>query len=154
MLEKSFGEKKEGIKYTDRIGAYAIIFSNDKKVAAVRTSTGYFLLGGGIEKGETDEECIKRECLEEAGISVDVKDFICKGDKYHWSDTLKYYMHGIGYFYLAHLNGKTSEPIEEDHELVWLDIDKAYEKLFLEHQAWAVSQAVLLINNKLCFSKY
>lgn len=147
MLEKSFGEKKEGIKYTDRIGAYAIIFSHDKKVAAVSTSTGYFLLGGGVEKEETDEECIKRECLEESGVSVQVKDFICKGDLYRWSDTLKYYMHSIGYFYLVNLIGKTSEPIEEDHELVWLEVEEAYEKLFLEHQVWAVKQAMLIANN-------
>ena len=76
MIRKSFGNKKEEINYIDRIGAYAIIFSKDNKVAVAKTSTGYFLLGGGVENGETDEECIKRECLEEAGISVEVKDLV------------------------------------------------------------------------------
>lgn len=88
----------------------------------------------------------KEECLEEAGISVEVKDFICNGDLYRWSDTLKVYMHSIGNFYLAKLVGKVSEPIEEDHELVWLEIEEAYEKLLLEHQVWAIKQALILKN--------
>lgn len=146
MLEKSFGEKKENINYTDRVGAYAVIFSGNK-IAVVKTSTGYFLLGGGIDALENYEECIKRECLEEAGLSIKVNDFICKGDSYRWSDTLKYYMHIIGYFYFADLIEKSAEPTEEDHELVWLDIEDCCEKLFLEHQAWAVKQAVLSRNS-------
>jgi len=144
MLEKSFGEKLKGVEYKDRLGAYAIIFDSNDKVAVVQTPTGYFLLGGGLDINETHEECIKRECLEEAGLSVVVKKFICKGDKYHWSDTLEYYMHGIGYFYITDIVEKVSEPIEKDHELVWLKIDDCCEKLFLEHQAWAVRQAMML----------
>ena len=148
MLEKSFGKKIKEIEYKDRVGAYAIIFDRNARVAVVQTSTGYFLLGGGLDNNETHEVCIKRECLEEAGLSVVVKDFICKGDKYHWSDTLQYYMHGIGFFYITDIVEKVSEPIEKDHELVWLKIDDCYEKLFLEHQAWAVRQAVLLLVSK------
>ena len=55
-------------------------------------------------------------------------------------------MHSIGNFYLAKLVGKVSEPIEEDHELVWLEIEEAYEKLLLEHQVWAIKQALILKN--------
>lgn len=57
MLEKSFGERVKGIEYKDRLGAYAIIIDGDK-VVVVKTSTGFFLLGGGIEIDETHEECI------------------------------------------------------------------------------------------------
>ncbi|GAA0069549.1 hypothetical protein UT300003_10720 [Clostridium sardiniense] len=144
MIKKSFGEKVEGIEYKDRVGAYAIIFDNADRVLVVKTSTGYFLLGGGIENNETHEECIKREALEEGGIYIIVKEFICKGDKYHWSDTLEYYMHGIGYFYIAEMIDKVCEKVEEDHELVWLKIDDCYKKLFLEHQVFAVYQAKVI----------
>lgn len=126
--------------YRDRVGAYAVIFNDENKVPVVKTSTGYFLLGGGIENNETHEECIVRECLEEVGIMVKVKEFVCKGDKYHWSDTLKYYMHGIGYFYYAEIIGNSNNLTEDDHELIWLSIDECIKKLFLEHQAWAVEQ--------------
>lgn len=147
MLEKSFGEKKKEVKYSDRVGAYAIIFSENEKIAVVKTKTGYFLLGGGVENKESDEECIIRECLEEAGLAVKVEDFICKGDLYRWSETLNYYMHSIGNFYFVRLIGKISEEIEDGHELVWLDIEEAYKKLLLEHQVWAVRQGVELIKN-------
>lgn len=143
IIEKSFGEKLSNIEYKDRIGAYAIIFDSENKIPVVKTSTGYFLLGGGIENNETHEECIQRECLEEAGILVKVNDFICKGDKYHWSDTLEYYMHGIGDFYHSEIISKSTKPTEDDHELVWLSIDECIRKLFLEHQVWAVKQAIV-----------
>lgn len=141
LVEKSFGEKLPGIEYRDRIGAYAIAFDMEKRIPVARTSTGYFLLGGGIENGETHEKCIVRECLEEAGLKVGVKELICKGDKYHWSDTLKYYMHGIGYFYHAEIIEKLDIETEPDHELVWLNVDECCQMLFLEHQIWAVRQA-------------
>ena len=147
MLEKSFGTKSSDIQYKDRAGAYAIAFDNENKIPLVKTPTGYFLLGGGIEKNETHEECILRECLEEAGLSVKVKEFICKGDKYHWSDTLEYYMHGIGYFYHVDIIGKFADKTELDHELVWLPADECCAKLFLEHQAWAVEQAAAAFTN-------
>lgn len=141
MIEKSFGEKIDGIAYKDRVGAYAIIFDQDNRLPIVKTSTGYFLLGGGIDGNESHQNCLERECLEEAGLYVRVKDLICKGDKYHWSDTLEYYMHGIGYFYSAEIVGKSDKPTEEDHTLVWMTIEECLENLFLEHQAWAVEYA-------------
>jgi len=63
MLEKSFGEKLQGIEYKDRIGAYAIIFDSNDRVAVVQTSTGYFLLGGGLDINETHEEWAVRQAV-------------------------------------------------------------------------------------------
>ncbi len=145
MLERSFGEKLVGVEYRDRVGAYAIIFDEKLKVPVVRTSTGHFLLGGGIDEGESHLDCIRRECLEEAGLAVEVGPLIGKGDKYHWSDTLGYYMHGVGYFYLARSLGQVAAPQEADHELVWMDAEQCIASLFLEHQAWAVEQALQLV---------
>lgn len=61
MKHKVFGVK-ENVKYLDRKGAYLIPFQNNQ-VGVVKTPKGYFLLGGGLEKGEYDTDCIKRECL-------------------------------------------------------------------------------------------
>jgi len=143
--EKVFGEKLEGIEYIDRVGAYGIAFNEEGRVAVVRTSTGYFLPGGGLEGDESHKECIEREFIEETGYKALLNEFIGKASKYHYSDTLKYYMQGIGYFYNVIMEEKYTEDIEFDHELVWLTVEECMKLLFLEHQAWAVSQAV---NNK------
>ncbi len=49
MKHKIFGVK-ENVKYSDREGTYLIPFKNNK-VGVVKTPKGYFLLGGGLEKG-------------------------------------------------------------------------------------------------------
>ncbi|MDF2946436.1 MAG: hydrolase, family [Bacillales bacterium] len=150
MLVNTFGNRLQGINYTDRISVYAITFNNDNKVPVVKTPNGYFLLGGGIESNETHKDCLTRECLEEAGLSIEVKEFICKGDIYFWSTKFDYYMHAVGFFYYVELNADVTLPTECDHELLWLNIDDCCNKLFLEHQVWAVKQAFLLKNNLKC----
>lgn len=143
ILEKSFGEKINGVQYKDRVGAYAILVADDK-VAVIKTQKGYFLPGGGLDRDETFEDCIKRECLEEVGMSVIVKNFICKGDKYSWIDNIGY-MHAIGYFYFAQGIDIILDPIEKDHELVWLNIENCCDSMYLEHQAWAIHQAFMML---------
>ena len=75
MQHKIFGIK-ESAPYYDRYGAYLIV-ENNGKIAVIETEKGLFLIGGGIETGETDEECIVRECLEETGCSV-IATLICE----------------------------------------------------------------------------
>ncbi|MEG2787823.1 MAG: NUDIX domain-containing protein [Romboutsia sp.] len=119
MIDKTFGNKLDNKQYNTRIGAYAIIFGGEDRVATVKTRKENFLIGGKIEDLETHESCIKRECLEETGFNIEVK-----------------------------------EPIEIDHELEWIDIKEIESKMYLEHQIWAINQALdkkleLKINMKL-----
>ncbi len=104
MLEKTFGIKKSNTIYKERTGAYGIGFSADGKIPVAMThlyngGKGYFLLGGGIENNESHIDCMIRETLEEAGLSVIPKELICKGDYYHFIEQTKTDFHGIGYFY-------------------------------------------------------
>lgn len=70
-MHKIFGTK-ENANYTDREGAYLIPIKGNK-VGVVHTPKGFSLLGGGIEKAESHMNCIKRECMEEAGYCVSVR---------------------------------------------------------------------------------
>ena len=149
ILQRSFGRRLAGVDYTDRVGTYAVIFDGEGRIAVVQTSTGYFLPGGGIERNETHAECIRRECLEETGLAVEADAFVCKTDKYLWSDTLNYYMHGISYFYLCKIAGSVEAPVEADHELLWLTPEECVERLFPEHQFWAVEQAIIIASGGL-----
>ena len=74
---KYVGSKDKNIKYKPRPGAYAIIIGeNEKKVGIVTDGDGFFYLGGGIEKGETELEALKRELIEESGYSIkNIKEF-------------------------------------------------------------------------------
>ncbi|MFV0552140.1 MAG: NUDIX domain-containing protein [Anaerorhabdus sp.] len=150
MLEKTFGYKKENVLYKERTGAYGIGFSVDGKIPVTMThlyngEKGYFLLGGGIENNETHSNCIIRESLEEAGLSVIPKDLICKGDYYDFIEQTNTDFHGIGYFHYIEIGAVLSEPTEIDHYLVWLTVDEIKEKLFLPHQIWAVEQAYKML---------
>ena len=44
-------------------------------------------------------DCIIRETLEEAGLSVMPKELVCKGDYYHLIEQTKTDFHSVGYFY-------------------------------------------------------
>jgi 8-oxo-dGTP diphosphatase len=147
MLEKTFGVRLEHTEYRDRTGVYTVVLDNGF-AATVRTPEGNFLIGGGVEYGESHMECLKRECAEETGYGIESKGFICKGDLYFYADLLSCYLHSIGYFYLAELTNKICEPSEADHILEWIPIDEPEKHLVLEHQIWAVKEAVRLYNTK------
>lgn len=83
MEHKVFGAPEPGVTYRDRPGAYGIAFDGQGRAAVVHCEGyGYFLLGGEIEQGESEEECICREALEELGYSVTVKQKVCSSEGY------------------------------------------------------------------------
>lgn len=135
IMHKVFGLKK-AIEYTDRKGAYLIPVKGDK-VAVIKTAKGYFLLGGGIRNGETDEECIFRECMEEAGCEAVIGKFICSAESYAEHSEIGYF-HPIQNYYLGELSNQTAEPQEKDHSLEWVAYKELKGKLFAEMQSWAL----------------
>jgi len=130
---------KEHKNYIDRMGAYLIPFK-DGKVGVVRTTKGYFLLGGGLDDGESDEECIKRECLEEIGYTVSVGNKVCSAEMYCEHSTIGYF-HPIQTYYVGELLEQVDVPVEDDHEFVWMDYDDVVDNMHLEMQSWALKQA-------------
>lgn len=142
MKHKIFGVK-ENVKYSDREGAYLIPFQNNK-AGVVKTPKGYFLLGGGLEKGEHDTDCIERECLEEIGFSVCVKDKICSAETYTKHPSIGYF-HPIQTYYFGELLEKVSDFTETDHILCFVEYEQLKGNMFLEMQNWALEQAYLMI---------
>lgn len=142
----TFGEKLEGVQYKIRQGVYAVILNQETdSVAVVKTSTGCFLPGGGIESGESHEECLKRECLEEIGYEIGMGDFIGRAEKSSIPQPSMSTWSVMVISTLLMSSKKIDVPTEDDHELVWIPENDLENSLFHEHQIWAVRQAISLM---------
>ncbi len=105
------------IRYTAR----AIVFNNDRfAFLPIRGEDDFGIrdhietIGGGIEAGESAEETVIRECLEEAGIEVNIKDFLgVVVDHYHLIQRQT-----VSYFFLA-------EAINDGHQTHRTDMEKS-----------------------------
>lgn len=138
-IHKVFGTK-ENATYQDREGVY-IIPIKDGKIGVIKTPKGFFLLGGGIDRGENHEQALTRECLEEAGYTVNIKQKLCSAEAYTKHPTVGYF-HPIQTYYIGELTEKVQEPIESDHEFIWVEYDQIKGKMFSEMQNWAIEQAI------------
>lgn len=139
-MHKVFGIK-ENVEYRDREGAYVILM-HDNRVGIIQTPRGFFLLGGGLENSESHIECIERECIEEAGCIVSVKDKICSAETYCMHEKIGYF-HPIQTYYIGELIAKVSEPMENEHVLLWAEFDEIKGKMFAEMQNWALEQCFM-----------
>ncbi len=140
MIDKTFGCKVDGISYYDRVGAYLIAIDHNL-LATVKTPKGYFLPGGGVDGSESRVDCIHRECLEEIGCSVTIKQYICSAEDYMIHEKFAYF-HPVQYYYSGNINFRITPPIEVDHKLEWIPINQAAIHLYVEMQRWAVDQYV------------
>ncbi|MCX7772750.1 MAG: NUDIX domain-containing protein [Clostridia bacterium] len=143
-----FGKQLDNADYIERPSVYALIFNEEGEIALtyVRERDKYFLPGGGIEAGETHEQCVIRECLEEIGQRVRVLNHFCNTIVYEWNDRLKAYYKAIGDYYFAEILESFEDQMEDKHEMLWVQAQRATEVLVMENQAWAVKQAMKLRN--------
>lgn len=120
---------KEKINFEDRITGKAIVFDDNNNVALVgnKVNSFYLLPGGGVDRDESVECGIIRECLEEVGYNVELKEAIGIIDDYRNRDK----KHCINYCYSARIiDGKRKLTLTEDEKknglhVVWVPLDKA-----------------------------
>lgn len=107
---------KGGKKMSIRNSAKAIIIK-DSKVLLTKNmdEEGHFYLfpGGGQDHGEVLSDTVKRECIEEIGENVEVKDllhireYIGKNHEHAYFDS---HVHQIEYYFICHINTKQKAP--------------------------------------------
>jgi len=115
-------KSEEPKEWKHRQAARAVAFDVDGKVALLHvTKLGFYKLpGGGIDEGETIEEALKRECLEEIGCNV---------EKYGELGRIIEHRNKLGvkqesFCFLANIVGEKGEPnlmedeIEDGFEIV------------------------------------
>ena len=147
MIYKEFGTREKGIVYTPRPGAYGICFKRESEqvlVALVDTNFGFFLPGGGIEEGENHRTCLEREFIEETGYSIEIGAFIGSSSQSGFTPRSKKYISLEGNFYLVELKTHIGGQVEEDHQLVWIEVQKAIDIIHLDYQSYAISEGLLL----------
>jgi 8-oxo-dGTP pyrophosphatase MutT (NUDIX family) len=100
-----FGEAKTvpAESLIQRASAYGLIFHDHHLLLARASHTQkYTLPGGGIEKGESNEEALIREVREETGIGIEVGAFIHFETDFFYYDPLNLAIHGFMFYYRCH----------------------------------------------------
>lgn len=120
----------EAATYTLREASRAIAIDKDNNLAIlhVQKARYYKLPGGGIEEGESREEALFRECLEEIGSTVTIITELGKVIEYRKIFSIKQ----ISYCYLVLQIGEkgiphfTNEELKNAFEPLWLPYTEAY----------------------------
>lgn len=115
--------------YFLRKAARAVVFNDNNEIAfQFATKHKYYKLpGGGVEKGETIEEALKREVLEESGCKIDIIDELGIIIEYR----NQFNILQISYCFLAKVVGEIGAPMYEEIEInegltpIWVPLEKA-----------------------------
>ena len=131
--------RKENIDYIKRKAAYVIVEQEDGKIAILKHDET-FLIGGGIEPGENEEETIRRECIEETGYTLkNIKPF----------DIVKSYEFNKKYgnleieatIYTAEFDNKIKESIE-DNDIIICYPEEYENNLYHEYQRYVLRKYI------------
>ena len=131
-----YGENRLANYTKTRIACRGVIIRDDKILLTYEVNTDqYFIPGGGLEEGETIEQCCIRELAEETGIVVQpTKQFLTINEYY--SDWLF-----VSHYFVCKPIGTTCTNLtdaERAHglETRWVNIDQAI-AIFAKHQDYA-----------------
>lgn len=134
-----FGNPSNDKKALIRPGVYGVCVKNEK-VLIVKSPLGGFVVGGGVEALETDEECLKREVLEEIGYSIKVREWLEDVIEYVYvSERDKSYVKTMR-FYKIDLLEYISEPTELDHSIEWISFNDIDNNMYLRAQAYILKK--------------
>lgn len=116
-----------------RIAVRVILINDENKIAILhkKNKNEYKLVGGGVDEGESYEEALKRETLEESGCIIEIIRELGYIEEFRGKMNFKQ----TSYVYVAkvvedtktlHL---TQKEIDEGSEICWFEPMEAYKKI-------------------------
>ena len=135
-----FGHSDDTRPVKVRPSAYAVIADANGCVAIVKAPDGVFLVGGGVEPGETPEEAVMREAREECGFAVRVGACIARAVQHADSIAERTQFEKRSTFFEATIVDDGACVAEPGHELCWVDPAVAPTLLAHPSHGWAVSR--------------
>lgn len=129
-------EEKNVFDWAHRKATRAVVFDDENRIGLlhVKRESYYKLPGGGVEKGESMEVALARECKEELGVEIKVIKEIGSIIEYR----AKFKLRQTSYCFLAKTNSEkkdpnfTDEEISSGFEIVWIEPDGALRLLNLK----------------------
>ena len=92
-------------EYSDRPTVKAVIVNKDGGILVFNSN----LVGGGVEDGETNEEALHRETLEETGTTIEIVRPLGQIIAYRYATKQRYVMYG----YLCKYIETKTQPVDE-----------------------------------------
>ncbi|PIQ91308.1 MAG: ADP-ribose pyrophosphatase [Parcubacteria group bacterium CG11_big_fil_rev_8_21_14_0_20_39_22] len=129
--------EEESKTYKTRTAVRAVLFNDEGKMAFLYVGRdGYYKLpGGGVDEGESIEEALKREVVEEVGCNIEIGKEVGKVVEYK----SHFKILQDSYVFLAKVTGGDCVPKftdfekERGFELVWVTFDEAVSLLQNSH---------------------
>lgn len=130
--------------YRARSAAYGVLADNAGRLAVVRiaerTGIEHDLPGGALEPGESAEEALVREVMEETGLALAGKPaLIAQADQY-WIKPDGTRLLNRAQYFAASPGRLTNGKVEDDHTLLWLDPLEAIRVMRHDAAAYAIGQ--------------
>ena len=134
-----FGEPpRQGIKYTERAGVYAILEHDGRLLLTYQEQPlqEFQLPGGGIDPGESVLQALHREVREETGWSIKIVRRLGVYQRYTYMPDYDLWARKICHIYLGRPALCHGDPSEDHHEAVWMDTSAAVSQLASAGDAW------------------
>ena len=141
-MNLQFGRPEPGHSYENRPTAFGLVF-RDGRLACVRVDRGegsyYDLPGGAIDGDETEEQAMVREFVEETGLTIRPDQRLGEAGQYFLKSDGRAVNNLAGFWTAEVEREDPTTKIEDDHELHWLDPQRALSELRHDAHAWAVA---------------